>query len=48
MDDLWLDVEPPASRRLLLAALDAFSEQGYFATTTRDISERAQLSPAAV
>src|SRR5262249_54949850 len=32
----------------LLAALDAFSEHGYFATTTRDISQRAELSPAAV
>ena len=48
MDDLWPDVEPPAARRLLLAALAAFSEHGYFATTTRDISERAQLSSAAV
>src|SRR5919107_3072791 len=45
---LWADVEPPAARRLLLAALDAFSEHGYFATTTRDISQRAALSPAAV
>src|SRR3954447_10037879 len=45
---LWADVEPPAARRLLLAALDAFSEHGYFATTTRDISQRAELSPAAV
>jgi len=46
--DLWADVAPPASRRLLLAALEAFSEHGYFATTTRDISQRAELSPAAV
>jgi AcrR family transcriptional regulator len=46
--DLWADVGPPASRRLLLAALEAFSEHGYFATTTRDISQRAELSPAAV
>jgi AcrR family transcriptional regulator len=48
VDDLWTDVEPPAARRLLLAALSAFSEHGYFATTTRDISERARLSSAAV
>ena len=46
--DLWVDVEPPASRRLLLAALGAFAEHGYFATTTRDIAQRAGLSPAAV
>jgi AcrR family transcriptional regulator len=46
--DLWADVEPPASRRLLLAALGAFAEHGYFATTTRDIAQRAGLSPAAV
>src|SRR6201999_4471764 len=46
--DLWADVTPPASRRLLLAALDAFAEHGYFATTTRQIAERANLSPAAV
>src|SRR3954454_16647940 len=48
MYDLWPDVEPPAARRLLLAALSAFSEHGYFATTTRDISEPARLSSAAV
>src|SRR5262245_18600758 len=46
--DLWADVKPAASRRLLLAALDAFAEHGYFATTTRQIAARADLSPAAV
>ena len=46
--DLWADVAPAASRRLLLAALDAFAEHGYFATTTRQIAERAGMSPAAV
>jgi len=46
--DLWGDIKPAAARRLLLAALDAFAEHGYFATTTRDIAQRAGLSPAAV
>src|ERR1700754_3466891 len=46
--DLWTDIKPPAARRLLLAALDAFAEHGYFATTTRQIAERAGMSPAAV
>ena len=46
--DLWADVTPAASRRLLLAALDAFAEHGYFSTTTRQIAERAGMSPAAV
>src|SRR5689334_16492781 len=46
--DLWSDVAPAAARRLLLAGLDAFSELGYFATTTREIAQRAGMSPAAV
>ncbi|WP_028066067.1 TetR/AcrR family transcriptional regulator [Solirubrobacter soli] len=46
--DLWADVEPGNARRLLLAALDAFAQKGYFATTTREISVEAGLSPAAV
>jgi AcrR family transcriptional regulator len=46
--DLWTDVKPAAARRLLLAALAAFAEHGYFATTTRQIAERAGMSPAAV
>jgi AcrR family transcriptional regulator len=46
--DLWADIKPTAARRLLLAALETFAEHGYFATTTRQIAERAGLSPAAV
>src|SRR4051794_22901615 len=46
--DLWADVEPEAARRLLLAAVDAFAQKGYFATTTREISTKAGMSPAAV
>jgi AcrR family transcriptional regulator len=45
---MWADVDPPAARRLLLAALETFSEYGYFATTTREIAQRAGMSPAAV
>src|SRR3954453_23487668 len=45
---LWTDVEPDGARRLLLAALDIFGQKGYFATTTREISQQAGMSPAAV
>ena len=45
---LWADVAPDAARRLLLAALDAFAQKGYFATTTREIAQQVGLSPAAV
>jgi len=37
-----------ARTRLLTAAVAAFSEHGFHATTTRDIASRAQMSPAAV
>ena len=45
---LWAHVEPENSRRLLLAALDAFAEQGFDRATTRDIAMRAGMSNAAV
>jgi AcrR family transcriptional regulator len=45
---LWATVEPESSRRLLLAALDAFADRGFEASTTRDIAQRAGMSPAAV
>jgi AcrR family transcriptional regulator len=45
---LWDHVEPESSRRLLLAALDAFAVHGFEAATTRDIAQRAGMSPAAV
>lgn len=45
---VWASVPAGNPRRLLLAALDSFSEHGYHAATTRDISLRANLSPAAV
>jgi AcrR family transcriptional regulator len=40
--------EPTARDRLLSAAVEAFAENGFAATTTRDIASRAGMSPAAV
>lgn len=39
---------PESSRRMMEAAIDAFAERGYHATTTRDIATRVGLSPAAL
>lgn len=47
-DNLWIHVHPASSRRLLLAALEAFAEHGFRAATTRQIAERAGMSPAGV
>ncbi|MFB7994526.1 TetR/AcrR family transcriptional regulator [Streptomyces sp. NPDC056002] len=48
-DDMsWAEVTPDAARRLLIAAVQAFAERGYHATTTRDIAGRAGMSPAAL
>ncbi|MFJ5839331.1 TetR/AcrR family transcriptional regulator [Streptomyces shenzhenensis] len=44
----WDQVTPDAARRLLIAAVEAFAERGYHATTTRDIAGRAGMSPAAL
>ncbi|WP_455358099.1 TetR/AcrR family transcriptional regulator [Streptomyces sp. SYSU K21746] len=44
----WAEVGPEAARRLLVAAVEAFAERGYHATTTRDIAGRAGMSPAAL
>ncbi|MER7663181.1 MULTISPECIES: TetR/AcrR family transcriptional regulator [unclassified Streptomyces] len=44
----WGEVAPEAARKLLVAAVDAFAERGYHATTTRDIAGRAGMSPAAL
>jgi AcrR family transcriptional regulator len=44
----WDEVTPAAARRLLVAAVEAFAERGYHATTTRDIAGRAGMSPAAL
>jgi AcrR family transcriptional regulator len=40
--------EADSSRRLIDAAIEAFAEHGYHATTTRDIATRVGLSPAAL
>lgn len=47
-DDSFRGVAPEAARRLLLAAVAAFAERGFHATTTRDIAGRAGMSPAAL
>lgn len=44
----WGEVTPEAARKLLIAAVEAFAESGYHATTTRDIAGRAGMSPAAL
>ncbi|SDJ93799.1 TetR/AcrR family transcriptional regulator [Streptomyces indicus] len=44
----WSGVSPDAARRLMVAAVEAFAERGYHATTTRDIAGRAGMSPAAL
>jgi AcrR family transcriptional regulator len=44
----WSDITPDAARRLVVAAVEAFAERGYHATTTRDIAGRAGMSPAAL
>jgi AcrR family transcriptional regulator len=46
--ELWSHIEPESSRLLLLSALDAFLARGFHAATTREIAERAGMSPAAV
>lgn len=45
---VWEHVQPAAARRLLTGAIEAFAEQGFQATTTRDIASRAGMSPAAL
>ncbi|MEU8826366.1 TetR/AcrR family transcriptional regulator [Streptomyces sp. NPDC048636] len=46
--EVWGDISPDAARRLVTAAVHAFAERGYHATTTRDIAGRAGMSPAAL
>lgn len=46
--ELWTHVTPASSRRLLMAALEAFAALGFEGATTREIAGRAQMSPAAV
>ena len=44
----WAGGLPESSRRMIDAAIAAFSERGFHATTTRDIATRSGLSPAAL
>lgn len=44
----WTALQPPTVQRMVLAAIEAFADHGYHATTTRDIAARAGLSPAAL
>lgn len=46
--DLWAGLEPDAARRLAAAALETFAARGFHAATTREIGQRAGMSPAAV
>ena len=46
--EAWDQAAPPAARRLMTAAVDAFAARGYHGTSTRDIADRAGLSPAGV
>lgn len=39
---------PPGYRKVFLAAIEAFAERGFHATSTRDIAARAGMSPAAL
>lgn len=45
---LLAGIEPESSRRILQAAIAAFRRRGFHAATTREISEAAGMSPAAV
>lgn len=41
-------VDNPSARRLVEVALDEFATRGFHATTTRDVSTKSGLSPAAM
>ncbi len=47
-DEWFPQVKPENARRLVVAAMEAFAERGYHATTTRDIAAAAGMSPAAL
>jgi AcrR family transcriptional regulator len=47
VERVWRD-RPEVARRLFVAAVDAFAENGYHPTTTRDLASRVGLSPAVV
>lgn len=45
-DELLAHLQPKNSRRLLVSALESFAAHGFAASTTREIAERAGMSPA--
>lgn len=47
-DGSFPQIRPENARRLVVAAMEAFAERGYHATTTRDIAAAAGMSPAAL
>ncbi|MEO3783810.1 TetR/AcrR family transcriptional regulator [Actinocorallia sp. B10E7] len=47
VQEAWADL-PPTAQKLLTAALEAFGEQGYHGTSTRQVALRAGMSPAAL
>lgn len=47
-DILWELIPAGAPRRIAMAALEAFSEVGYHATSTRDIARRVGMGPGAI
>ena len=47
-DELWRDVQPESSRRILKAAIECFAARGFNGTSTREIAKRAGMSPAAI
>jgi AcrR family transcriptional regulator len=44
-EELWAHVQPESSRRLLISALDCFALKGFEGASTREIAERAGMSP---
>ncbi|GAA3193636.1 TetR/AcrR family transcriptional regulator [Actinocorallia longicatena] len=47
VQESWSDL-PATAQKLLLAALEAFGEQGFHGTSTRQVAMRAGMSPAAM
>jgi AcrR family transcriptional regulator len=43
---VWSEIQPETARRILFAAVDVFADVGYYAASTREIAQRAGLSPA--
>lgn len=46
--DMWREVTPESSRRLLFAAVECMSQRGFHGASTRAIAATAGMSPAAM